>query len=148
MLALKSPDWVCNSWPVDASTRIVELTPASSREPLIVVVRDAFTSTLETLSSAKPAFLIKMVYLPGKRASMRYEPVESVSTMRGWPTGSSLVETDSTGSYRIEALLPGRYTILIKMVYLPGKRASMRYEPVESVSTMRGWPPRSTHRRN
>src|SRR5882762_11329348 len=38
--------------------------------------------------------------------------VEATSVDRGGQP--RIVETDSTGSYRIEALLPGRYTILIK----------------------------------
>src|ERR1700738_1214276 len=91
MLALKSPDCVCNSWPVDPSTRIVALTPAISNEPLTVLVRDAFTSTPEILSSANPSFLTSTEYLPGKSASMRYDPDESVSMARGSPPRSRLV---------------------------------------------------------
>src|SRR6267378_3708042 len=82
MLALRSPDCVCNSCPVEASTRIDVLCPASSNVPLNVVVKEAFTSRPETLMSANPAFLTTREYLPGRSDSMRYELVASTVAFR------------------------------------------------------------------
>src|SRR5258708_9764426 len=91
MLGLRSPDCVCNSCPVEASTRIEVVCPASCSVPLNVVVKEAFTSRPETLISANPAFLTTRESLPGKSDSMRYDPDESVSAMWAAPPRSELV---------------------------------------------------------
>src|SRR6266403_3289874 len=101
MLALRSPDCVCNSCPVEASTRIEVVCPASSSVPLNVVANEAFTSRPETLISANPAFLTTREYLLGRSDSMRYEPDESVSVTCAAPPRSELVA--STVAFRTTA---------------------------------------------
>src|SRR6266478_1565482 len=91
MLALRSPDCVCNSCPVEASTRIEVVCPASSSVPLNVVVKEAFTSRPETVMSENPVFLTTREYFPGRSDSMRYEPDESVSVTCAAPPRSELV---------------------------------------------------------
>src|SRR5258708_30100410 len=126
MLALRSPDCVCNSCPVEASTRIEVVWPASSSVPLNVVVNEAFTSRPETLISANPAFLTTREYVPGRSDSMRYEPDESVSVTCGAPPRSELVA--STVAFRTTAPELSRITPAITPLLLcayPGRTANV-----------------------
>ena len=90
MLALSSPDCVWSSWPMEASTMTVVACALTSSVPLTVAVSDAFTSTLEILSTANPGAVTSATYRPGISASMRYVPWESVFVLRFSPPRSVL----------------------------------------------------------
>src|SRR6266481_8140452 len=73
--------------------------------------------------------------------------VTATSQDLGTTLGSAI--TDGSGGYRIDALVPGKYTVNIKpaafmfTVYFPGTRASIRYPPEPSVIALPRVVPRS-----
>src|SRR5260370_10150828 len=126
MLALRSPDCVCNSCPVEASTRIDVLCPASSNVPLNVVVKEAFTSRPETVMSANPVFLTTREYFPGRSDSLRYEPDESVSVTCAAPPRPELVASTvafKTTAPELSTITPA-ITPLLVCAY-PGRTANV-----------------------